>query len=170
MVERSFVVRKVKGSSLFNRPEKEPDGEEPRKKEQGSKIDRWSEEKKPEKDREWMKSTKRSKERLDSKKGKKKENVESEKTGSVERILENYEKRKGGQENMEISSSKREMVYRKNLDEIDSSMGKIWSKCGNLSNGGNLWRMETKRSNQNERSGWNLEMFCKVDDKKNSLV
>jgi len=60
-------------------------------------------------------------------KGKKeeKENVERKKTGSIERIVENYEKRERRENIMEISTSERKMVRGKNVEKIDSSMGEI---------------------------------------------
>ena len=55
----------------------------------------------------------------------KKKNVESEKTGTIERIEGNYEKSKRGKKSMEIGTGEREMVHGKNLDPVDPSMGEI---------------------------------------------
>ena len=51
---------------------------------------------------------------------KKLEDVEIEKTRTLERISKNPKKRKGGE-----SPRKRERNHRENLDQIDSSMGQI---------------------------------------------
>lgn len=56
---------------------------------------------------------------------KKQEDVESEKTGSLERIWEKKEKRKRRQRLVEIGSGERKMGQHENLEEIHPSMGEI---------------------------------------------
>jgi hypothetical protein len=96
---------------------------------------------------------------------KKLEDVESEKTRTLERIRKNSKKRKGRQ-----SPGERKMGHGENLDQIDSSVGQIWPKQRDLPKSGNLWRMETERSHENQRGGRTVQMFREIDDKENALV